>query len=281
MLRPTSFAVITLVCVILGATSLPAQPKGGETVLSRCWQFPAENLSGLISWKGQIFATSEDGRIVSVSSSGDKLWETELGGEVEPGLAITDGVLLISTRSATGETVLRRLSVQTGLPIGVTPAKEATATDALPATRASIGDIQIIGDDHGRITAEASDGTLIWRFKTGAAVSAVLAVNDAVVAISRDNFVYSLSARNGGLRWKRRLQGRVAHYGVSGTSLLVSSVDQHGASLIDAVSGRVIGKVVMSTDEDLIADPLLSTGGFILATPAGLSGYSVTGCSTK
>src|SRR5947208_14105199 len=101
MPRQTLFALIALISTTLGATSLPAQPKGGETVLSRCWQFPAENVTGLVSSGGQIFATSEGGRIVSVSSMGDTLWETDLGGVVEPELTIAEGSLVLLTRSGT------------------------------------------------------------------------------------------------------------------------------------------------------------------------------------
>jgi hypothetical protein len=40
----------------------------------------------------------------------------------------------------------------------------------------------------------------------------------------------------------------------------------------------VIAKVVVGSDEDLLTAPVVVPDGFVLATEAGISGYSVSGC---
>ena len=286
MFRHTSFVLTTLISITFGPIALAAQLKpSGETVLSRCWQFPAENITGLITSNGQIVATAQGGRVFSLSATGDKVWETDLGGEVEPALRIADGLLVVATRSGDGGPVVRRLSIQTGLPVNSSTGSGANsppATGPGPSSKTSVEGVEIIGDDHGRVTASTVAGDdPVWTFKTGGAVSTVLGVDDGVIVISRDNFVYSLNAKNGGLRWKRRLQGRVTYYAIYGSYLLVTSVDQHGASMIDTGSGRVIAKVVVGSDEDLLTAPVVVPDGFVLATEAGISGYSVSGCLSK
>jgi hypothetical protein len=51
--------------------------------------------------------------------------------------------------------------------------------------------------------------------------------------------------------------------------------------MIDTGSGRVIAKVVVGSDEDLLTAPVVVPDGFVLATEAGISGYSVSGCLSK
>lgn len=284
MFRHTSFVLITLISITFGSTALAAQSKpSAETVLSRCWQFPAENITGLIASSGQIVATVQGGRVFSLSATGDKLWETDLGGEFEPAISTAGGQVVVATRSGAGVPVLRRLSIQTGLPVNSSTEIGASAPPAMgpdPSSTTSVEGMEILGDDHGRVTALTVEGNdPVWTFKTGGAVSAVLAVDDGVIVISRDNFVYSLNAKKGGLRWKRRLQGRVTYFATYGGYLLVTSVEQHGASLIDTASGRVVGKVVLGSDEDLLTAPVVVSDGFVLATEAGISEYSLSRCS--
>jgi outer membrane protein assembly factor BamB len=276
MFRHTSFALITLISITLGTTALAAQGNGlSETALSQCWQFAAEGVTGLQSDGEQVFVTLAGGRVISLSSTGDKLWQTDLGGEVDPRIAIEGGSLVVSTRSGAVAPVLRHLSLATGLPVDTAADPPATAT----TTSVTVDGLLTKGDDHGSVTASTADGGVSWSFKTGGAITALFPVDGAVVVISRDNFVYSLEARNGGLRWKRRLNGRANHYALRGSYLLIAAVDQHGASLIDTGSGRAIGQAVIGSDEDLVADPVLTSKGFILGTDKGLRGYSFVGCT--
>jgi hypothetical protein len=142
---------------------------------------------------------------------------------------------------------------------------------------ANAGDTVILGNDAGLVTSLSGTGP-VWKFKTGGAISAVVAVGDRFVVISRDNFVYSLRARNGGLEWKRRMPGRIAHYAVGKDYLLVSSFDQHGASLIDLATGRVAGQLVLDGDNEVGLDPVVLADKFVIATNGGLSGFSISGC---
>jgi outer membrane protein assembly factor BamB len=121
----------------------------------------------------------------------------------------------------------------------------------------------------------------MWKFKTGGSISAIVAVGDEFVVLSTDNFVYSLNAKNGGLNWKRRLQGRVAHYALAEGLLIVSTFDQHGASAIDLKSGRVVGQVVLDSEDAFTTDPVVMENKLAVATNSGIRGYSLGTCGTK
>jgi hypothetical protein len=73
----------------------------------------------------------------------------------------------------------------------------------------------------------------------------------------------------------------VGHYALGKGFLFVSSLDQHGASFIDLSSGRVAGQIILGGDEMVSSDPVVIDDTFIVATSAGLSGYSIAGCGTK
>jgi hypothetical protein len=110
----------------------------------------------------------------------------------------------------------------------------------------------------------------------------VFAIGDRILAASNDNFLYLLTGRNGGLEWKRRLTGRVAQIGVIGSRYaLVSSLDQHGALLIELEHGRVAGQIALDADEALITSPIGIGEAITLLTDSAVYGYSTRGCKAK
>jgi outer membrane protein assembly factor BamB len=106
-------------------------------------------------------------------------------------------------------------------------------------------------------------------------------IGSGFLVLSRDNFAYSLSARNGTLRWKKRLPGRVAHFVVSDGKLLVSTLDQHGASLVDISTGRLVGQIPFQSDEELVTDPVALDKRFVVATGRAISSFAPGICSIK
>jgi|GEM_PF-2671831 len=283
MLRHCKSLVFFSIAVLLVSGTVFSQRKTGEVAVTRCWQFPAANVIALATNWRDIFAGAEGGRVFAISANGEKLWQTELGGELVPAIGVSKGFVIVSTRSAVGVVVSHQLSAATGVPTAASgdpapPARSATSDNTTAS--ASSGDIVILGNDAGLVTSLSGTGP-VWKFKTGGAISAVIPVGDRFVVISRDNFIYSLHARNGGLEWKRRMPGRIAHYAVGKGYLLVSSFDQHGASLIDLGTGRVAGQIVFEGDDQIGLDPIVVADKFVIATNVGLSGYSLSGCGQK
>lgn len=280
MLRHCNFFTFFLIAVLLVCGTAFSQRKSGEVTVTRCWQFPAENVIALATNGRDVFANGHDARVFALSANGEKLWQTELGGELLPAIGAGSGFVSVTTRSAAGALVAHQLSVATGVPTATSGDPDPPTRSAAPdktSVSASAGDTIILGNDAGLVTSLSGSGP-VWKFKTGGAISAVIAVGDRFVVISRDNFVYSLRARNGGLEWKRRMPGRIAHYAAGKDYLLVSSFDQHGASLIDLSTGRVAGQLVLDGDDQIGLDPVIVGDKFVIGTNAGLSGYSLSGC---
>lgn len=275
-----------MIAVLLACGTVFPQRKGGEVTVTRCWQFPAENVIGVVTNGHDIFAAADGGRVFAVSSTGEKLWQSDLGGEIMPGIGSDKGIVAVTTRSTNGNLALQRLSEATGLPASGSsepdpPRYGASATpDHNSAATASVGDLIILGNDAGLVTSLSGSGP-VWKFKTGGGISAILAVGDEFIVISRDNFIYALHARNGGLEWKRRVQGRIGHYALGKGFLFVSSLDQHGASLIDLTSGRVAAQIVLTDEDQIITDPVVLGDRFIVATNGGLREFSLSGCGQK
>ncbi len=288
MLRHCKYLTSFLIAVLLVSGTVFSQRKGGEVPITRCWQFPAENVIDLATNGLDIFAATDGGHVFAVSSKGEKLWQTDLGGEVTSGIELVNGFVVVTTRSAANVVTINRLSRATGLPASGSPADANSLTSGpgsadkprSASTAVAVNDIVILGDEAGLVTSLSGSGP-VWKFKTGGGISAIIPVGDGFVVISRDDFVYSLYASNGGLQWKRRLQGRVGHYALGKGFLFVSSLDQHGASFIDVTSGRVAGQIILNGDDQVVTDPAVIDDNFIVTTGEGISDYSLSACGAK
>ena len=283
MLRHRTIFLFLSIAVLLSSGTVFSQREGLEVSVAKCWQFPSEDIVDLSTGGHDIFMASAGGHVLAISAEGEKLWQTDLGGEVVPKLRIEAEVLTVTSRAASGLITLNRLSLATGLPAGIIERANSRDSDKAAEagdTKTSAGGFVILGSDAGLVTSLSGSGP-VWRFKTGGGISAVIPVDDRLIVISRDNFVYALRAKNGGLEWKRRTQGRIAHYALGKSFLVVSSLDQHGATLIDLASGRISGQIILDPDEQVLTDPVVTDDGFVVATTAGLTGYSLTGCGSK
>jgi outer membrane protein assembly factor BamB len=281
MLRHRKSLPFLLIAVLLVSGTVFSQRKGGEVTVSRCWQFPAENVIDLASNGRDIFAAGEGGRVFALSAKGEKLWETDLGGDISSDVGIEKGFVVVTTRSAANAIAINRLSQATGLP-ATASADPDPPTEKIQnsAASAKVGDVVILGDDAGLVTSLSGSGS-VWKFKTGGGISAVIPDGDVFIVISRDDFIYSLYAKNGALQWKRRMPGRIGHYALGKGFLFVSALDQHGASFIDLVTGRVAGQIVLDGDQQVLTDPVVIDDNFIVAAVSGISGYSLSGCGQK
>jgi len=278
----TCFQLLLIVILLISGTGF-SQRKGTEVSVTKCWEFPAEDLTNIATNGRDVFAAKQGGHVFALSSKGEKLWQTDLGGDVISGLKLGGNVILVTTRGSSGGLGFNRLSVATGLPEGGTQPQDRdgekkTSEDA--SAKVSIGDVVIIGNDAGLVTSLSGNGP-VWKFKTGGGISAVIPFEDKFLVISRDNFVYALRSKTGGLEWKRRTQGRIGHYALGKGILFVSSLDQHGATLIDLNSGRVAGQILLALDDEVVSDPVFIGDDLILATSAGLVDYSLAACGAK
>ncbi|MFL6375322.1 MAG: PQQ-binding-like beta-propeller repeat protein [Pyrinomonadaceae bacterium] len=354
------FRFVTVVILILAhaavasMTARAQDEKDSEVSVSQCWVFPAENVSAVASHGNDIYIGGDGGRVTALSTTGEKIWQTDLGGEAVAAMAAGgDSLLVITTSGKTRQRALARLSRVTGVPAWTSSIDSAEVAELIPdrdsilfvsgtvvrlydgnspqpkwqvdlsapAMNVYFGDEQLllvtrggelmtiaaktgkteparkvsddvtslaelasellVGDAHGNVTAWLGTAEE-WRFKTGAGITGIVPLVDDVLVMSRDNFIYRVRGSNGGLVWKKRLAGRISSYVLIGRYLVASTLDQHGATVVDLESGRVAGQLRLGTDDNVNILSVVDTGDLIiLPTSSGVSGYSTGRCGTE
>ena len=140
----------------------------------------------------------------------------------------------------------------------------------------------VVGDERGSVTSLANGEKVNWSVKTGGSISTLIAVGNDLIAVSNDNFVYFLTGRNGGLEWKKRLSGRASQVGlVDGKYVVVSTLDEAGAVLLDLSTGRVAGRMALGASEILVSEPLAANAMILILTNEAIQSFSLNGCGKK
>jgi len=140
----------------------------------------------------------------------------------------------------------------------------------------------VMGDARGGVSVLNGTNQAVWKFKTGGEVSRVFSVNDHVIAASFDNFVYYLSGRNGGVKWKKRMPGRVNRIvNVTDKYVMLSSVEESNAVLVEYDSGKVVGQILFQPGEEIVADPAVSGDAIYLTTDRATYSFGLNGCTAK
>ncbi len=129
-----------------------------------------------------------------------------------------------------------------------------------------------VGDKRGNLMLlSGDDGKVLWRFKSGAAVSSIRGNDDGVFLTSLDNFVYRLSNYNGDVIWKRRLTGRVVDDGILLDGYFAIPVfGENTVFLLDVQKGKIEKEIVADGYELLSRQSLSSSNGFL-----ALSGHDL------
>ncbi len=144
------------------------------------------------------------------------------------------------------------------------------------------GDL-IVGDERGNVQhLGLPDGESAWTFKTGAAVSSILDMDDGTILVtSLDNFVYLISDYNGNVIWKRRLSGRIIDGGsVLGDHFVVLIAGENSGYALELSTGKV--RDVLSLKENgLLGGPPVVAGGntFTFNTNVSLETWALGECT--
>lgn len=238
-------------------------------------KMPESNAHFLGGAPGRVIVVSKSGVVQAIDAkNGVVKWKRELAERFTSQPAFTtDKVFVASTdKQVFGISIpLGEISLVQKLPYRVTAI-------------ALLGDNDlVIGDERGNVTLfGVLSGTRIWNFKSGAEISAIMAVNGHLLVTSHDNFVYWLKPRNGGVVWKKRLPGRVTQIvNVMNQFALISGFEDHGAVLAELDTGKVIGQIVLTENETLTATPVISNDKIIVLTNRSAYGFRLNGCMPK
>ena len=268
--------------LVTSAVSVSAEKSVGSTLrsLSRDtgitnWtiNLPGDGRYFLGEFNGAVIAVSTRGIIHSIDAkSGAVKWKREIaeGFTAEPTFAAgkvyiaSTAKQIFSVSTATGEIDSVRKSA-----FGVT----AIAVSAS-------GDL-IAGDERGNVGAFVNGSVKPrWKFKSGGEISVIIVTGENILIASHDNFLYFLSARYGGVGWKKRLSGRPAHIAaVPNRFVLIAAYDEPGALILDLFNGKVAGQIITGADERLSGTPVIADRLVVTMTNTAVHAYSLNGCS--
>ena len=175
------------------------------------WKYATANLvysSPAVAQDGTIYFGSSDGFIYAVDPAGQLEWEAFVGGELDSSVAIgANGNLYFASTEG---------SVYCYNPEGLEQwvfdvPDEIGALDREKIISASCalsgqGAVYIGCENYFFYALDESDGSLLWKFETGAEIdaSATISIDGNILVSSRDGYIYSLDA-SGNQVWRTQI----------------------------------------------------------------------------
>ena len=116
---------------------------------------------------------------------------------------------------------------------------------------------------------------IIWKFRSGAEVSAVISTKNTLLISSLDNFVYLISIGRGRLLWKKRFSERftISPY-ITENQVIITTLDDNSAYIIDLEDGRIVNQVNIEENNSFVGVPIVSGKLIIYPTLRGLVAFT-------
>jgi outer membrane protein assembly factor BamB len=146
---------------------------------------------------------------------------------------------------------------------------------------AVVGEDLVWGDDRGNIVRYDRGGrSRSWRFRNGARISGLITFDEQMIATSLDNFVYSIAASTGRVRWKRRQPGRISDVPLVDDDLgIILTFGEPKAALVELRNGRSIGQYEAGENESFLQPPIAAGERYVFFTNERVSMLSRSGCA--
>jgi outer membrane protein assembly factor BamB len=141
----------------------------------------------------------------------------------------------------------------------------------------------IWADRRGFVNAlDLETNKLIWKKRSGAALSGIVPTSSGYLATSLDNFVYLLDRENGDVIWKKRFGSKLFDISLFNDDVaMVASFDNAFASLLDIKDGKLINIISLSDATEFLMAPLLINNGVVFFSQDGLFFYTPLFCDEK
>lgn len=152
-------------------------------------------------------------------------------------------------------------------------------TDGEISSMAPIGSGRLaVGYSSGRLELiRLGSSGQVWTFKAGGAVDFVSASPGAVIAGSKDNFLYSFDSLFGTLHWKRRFSGRLLPPSIHNRLAAVAVTGESSVEIVDLRNGR---KINGASFEEVVTDYTILEDSLIVSTASRVAALS-SRCSAK
>ena len=235
------------------------------------WQYAGDEgrLTYLSAYEvDDIHLADPRGVVISLSRLGKLRWKSTFETGITTPIRYLGSQLLVGTSSNSLLVIDRRtgrLSSQINL------------TRTPSSLRVSDNGRVFVGDERGDIYGYSSTFSPMWKAKTGAGITEISLFQQDPIVISKDNFVYRVSASSGKKLWKRKLAGRI--FG----GVMLDSEHQvfvtSGAStavILNLTNGNLINRI--DFDAPFVSAPIRTRSGFAVPTESGITAVSAGSC---
>jgi outer membrane protein assembly factor BamB len=118
-----------------------------------------------------------------------------------------------------------------------------------------------------------------WTFRTGGEINSITKFADNYLVSSLDNYLYYLSAKNGRLIWKKRLEGRNEGISAEEQGQFISVIINGQTSIFtEPKKGRTVNQITLPAETLFISQPIIIQNLVIFSTNRGLIAYSFGKC---
>jgi outer membrane protein assembly factor BamB len=207
---------VSILCYLLllccGSANLilaSAQGSDRNPPSSPCWQYKTDStIADVVLNDSKIFIGKEGARVEALSgASGERLWSSELGGEIISNIVAADDSLFVVTRSVSDDKnsklSVRAISSETGITEWVAP-------------------------------IQGSDAAYL-----GLAGASVLAVVD-------DGTITSISSKDGSPNWARKISTRPAISPLITSGNVVFPADDKTMKILSSVDGKILSDFALT-----------------------------------
>ncbi len=234
---------------------------------------PSDNFSlGIV--KNSIFAVSAQGDVFAfIADSGEQQWVNKLGSEPSSASIFSPDGVVIPLKGNIAVTLDAE---------GKQTARLVAGAAITSLHRPETGKL-FIGDERGNLTLfDPTSGAVVWKFKSGGAISYIADTKNGVLAGSYDNFLYSIWGYNGDVVWKRRMPGRIVEgVGENGSSIALLVYGERSIFLLEPKKGRILARSELAERNFLRQRPIMSGTDIIFANGSSVVIYNTEKCAVN
>lgn len=222
----------------------------------------------------KILSIDRSGLISSFrKKNGKNIWSKNFFTKIDQYFISNSNVLIVTT-----EDKIIEISLDSGTVI-----KTSKTTKPITSVIATTDNNLVWGNSIGEIFFVSTDrNKILWKVRTGGNISSLSETRHSVIATSFDNFVYSLSKKNGKIIWKKRVSSRITEEPTifEDYAVIVSSGNSI-ATVIDIHNGRSINQISLGNNDFFISSPILTKNILVFHTFLGISAFASGDCSNK
>lgn len=231
--RSIKFTLVAAIFAVAASVlSFGQNSPSGELTATRCWAYDTGEKVPLsvAADAGRVLIGSAGAVVESIGPDGQKLWSTELGGEISSNVLPADVAVFLVTSSSpsdaskAGPGTLRSLSVDTGVTAWTRGIGEAER-HFLHRSEARILAVSTNGTIH---SIDIATGEVNWKREIAAGFAGrPLFGNTSIIVASTGKQIFVLNKQSGEIESVRRLPHPVTALGISAAGEVIAG-DERG-----------------------------------------------------